>query len=129
MKTKLAANIIFMLGASVVVFGQHGGKAEPKRIAIPTGKTSVTISGSLSNGQEMEYVFSARKGQIVTVKNAGHNLFDFRVFNDEFDFETEFDSSPRSTFDLPETGDYLFFVRKKMAGPRRARFSMVISIR
>ena len=115
---------------SLVVFGQHGGKAEPKRIEISAGKTSVTVSGSLSNGQEMEYVFSAMKGQMVTVKNPGHSLFDFRVFNDEFDFETEFDSSPQSTFDLPETGDYLFFVRKKMIkSARRARFSMVISIR
>ena len=121
--------VTLTLVASFTIFGQHGGKAEPKRIVIPAGKTSITVSGSLSNGQEMEYIFSAKKGQIFTVKNTGHRLFDFRVFSDEFDFETEFDSSPRSTFDLPETGEYLFFVRKKMAGPRRSQFSILISIR
>ncbi len=51
---------------------------------------------------------------------------------DEFvaDFETEFESSPTLTFEIPESGDYMFFVRKKqVASPRTARFSMTISIK
>ena len=109
---------------------QGGGKAEPKRIEFAAGKSSLTLSGSLSNGQEMEYVFAASKGQRVTIRNSNTSLFDFRVFNQEFDFETEFESSPTLTFEIPDTGDFMFFVRKKQVKtPRTARFSLTLTIK
>ena len=108
----------------------QGGKAEPNRIQFAAGQTSAVLRGTLSNGQEMEYVFSAKKGQIITIKNSTRSLFDFRVFSEEFDVETAFESSPTLTFELPETGDYMFFVRKKQVKtPRTARFSLLISLR
>ena len=129
-----------MMIRSVVVLGilliglanilAQGGKAEPKRIEFSPGKSGITLIHRLSNGSEMEYVFAARKGQRVTIKNSTASLFDFRVFNNEFDFETEFESSPTLTFEIPETGDYLLFVRKKMvAKPRIARFSITLAIK
>ena len=117
-------------GLGSTALAQAGGKAEPKRITFATGKSSALLTGSLSRGQEMEYIFAATKGQTVTIKNATRSLFDFRVFSDEFDFETEFESSPTLTFPIPETGDYMFFVRKKQVKiPARARFSLLLSIR
>jgi hypothetical protein len=111
------------------VCAQHGGKAEPKRIEFAAGKSSAAVSGTLSNGQEMEYVFAARKGQTVTIRNSNRSLFDFRVFSSEFDVETEFESSPTLKLELPETGDYFFFVRKKQVkSPRTARFRLSLSI-
>lgn len=108
----------------------QGGKAEPNWIKFPLGKNEAIVSGRLANGQEMEYVFRAMKGQTVTIRNSNKSLFDFRVFNEEFDFETEFESSSSLAFSVPESGDYLFFVRKKLvATPRTARFSMSISIK
>ncbi len=78
----------------------------------------------------MEYVFAAKKGQTVTMKMSNTNLFDYRVFNPDIDFETEFESSPVSTFELPETGDYFLFVRKKMVKkPRTAKFSLFFSVK
>ena len=127
---RIAFSLIFCLAASVLSFAQHGGKAEPGRIEFAAGKTSKTLAGTLSNGQEMEYVFAARKGQTVSISNTRTSLFDFRVFNEEFDFETEFESSPTLTFEVPETGDYLFFVRKKQVhSPRTARFSLTLTIK
>ena len=49
------------------VFAQSGGKAEPKRIHFAEGKISATLTGTLSNSQEMEYVFSAAKGSKVEI--------------------------------------------------------------
>lgn len=116
--------------AAAAASAQHGGKAEPGRIQFAAGKTSKTLTGTLSNGQEMEYVFAARKGQTVTIRNTRTSLFDFRVFNQEFDFETEFESSPTLNFEVPETGDYMFFVRKKQVrSPRSARFSLTLTIK
>ena len=113
-----------------LAFAQNGGKAEPQRIRFASGRFETTLSGRLSNGQEMEFIFGAKKGQSVTVKNAGSALFDFRVFSENADFETEFESSPTLTFSIPETGDYNLFVRKKMVrSPRSARFSISLSIK
>lgn len=121
--------LVILLIVPALIFAQ-GGKAEPKRIEFPKGKSSALLAASLSNGSEMEYVFAASKGQKVTIKNTKTGLFDFRVFNPEFDFETEFESSPQLTFEIPETGDYFLFVRKKMAAkPRTARFSISLTIK
>lgn len=114
---------------AVSAFAQ-GGKAEPNHIKFATGKSSATLTGTLSNAQEMEYVFAANKGQVVTIKNARKNLFDFRVFSEEHFPEGDFDSSPSYTFEIPETGDYMLFVRKKQVrSPRTARFSITLIIK
>ena len=120
---------ILGLFASNAVLAQ-GGKAEPNRIKFAVGKSSAVVTGALSNGQEMEYVFGASVGQTVTITNSKTSLFDFRVFNEVFEFETEFESSPKLTFEVPATGDYMFFVRKKQVrSPRRSSFSLVLSIK
>jgi hypothetical protein len=112
------------------LLAQGGGKAEPKRIEFVSGKSSTLLTGSLSHDEEMEYVFAAAKGQKVTVRNPKTSLFDVRIFSDEFGVETEFDSSLTFSIDLPETGDYMLFVRKKrVKTPSRARFSITLTIK
>ena len=122
--------VMFLAAATTAVLAQHGGKAEPKRIEFAKGKSSVTLTGLLSTDQEMEYVFGAKKGQKVTVTNSNTGRFDFKVFSGENFSEGDFDSSRTYTFEIPETGDYMFFVRKKrVKTPRTARFSMTIAIK
>ena len=62
--------LVFVAFGVSSLFAQNGGKAEPKRIQFASGKSSAVLSGTLSNGQEMDYVFEARKGQMVTIRNA-----------------------------------------------------------
>lgn len=120
--------ILFLLAAQSA-FGQ-GGKAEPTRIQFATGRSSVTLTGRLSNKQEAEYVFAASKGQEVTIRNMRPSLFDFKVFSDDNFSEGDFDSSSSYTFEVPETGDYMLFVRKKLVrSPRTARFSITLTIK
>ena len=122
--------IIFFALGSVALFAQNGGKAESQRIKFAKGRSSTTVTGTLSNDEEMEYAFGAAKGQTVTITNSKTSLFDFRVFREEANFETEFDSSPTLTFVIPETGDYQFFVRKKrVKAPQSASFSLTLSIK
>lgn len=116
--------------AVVAANAQIGGKAEPKRIEFAAGASSTTLSGTLSNGQEMEYVFAAARGQTVSITNLTKNLFDFKVYSEEHFSEGDFDSSASYSFEIPETGDYLFFVRKKQVkSPRTARFSIKLAIK
>ncbi len=122
-RKKLFALVVFYLAAALVSMGQ----TVPRRIVF-TGSRGA-VSGSLSNGHEANYIFSAEKGQNVTIRNSRTSQFDFRVYSEEFGLETEFESSAALSFNIPETGDYLFFVRKKMASPRMSKYSISITIK
>jgi hypothetical protein len=127
---KLPVILIVSLAAAVTVLAQHGGKAEPKRIEFGAGRTSTILSTTLGADEEMEYVFSAKKGQRVTITNPSTGLFDVRIFSEENNVETEFDSSRTFSLMLPADGDYNLFVRKKrVKTPRRARSSITLSIK
>ena len=127
-RTSILAGILFVFGT--VVCAQTGGKAEPKRIIFEPGPSESLLTGSLKNGEEMEYVFAGIKGRKIILRNSAVSMFDLRVFSEEFGLETEFDSSREFSVTLPETGDYLLFVRKKMVRkPARSRFNVAIRIR
>lgn len=128
MRSFLMFLVVFFTFGALSIFAQ-GGKAEPNRIKFAAGKFSATVTGKLKKGQEMEYVFGGSKGQMVTVSNATASQFDFRVFSEENFSEGDFDSSPTYTFEIPETGDYLFTVRKKQTATRSARFSLRLTIK
>ena len=108
MKAKTTIFVLLLLLCAATASAQGGGKAEPNQIKFAKGKTSATVSGTLSNNQEMDYVFSAKAGQTVTLKvvsNPKGNLFDFSLKGDGFELETEYDSYSEYTFTAPETGD------------------------
>lgn len=130
MRSFLMLLLSFVTVGTIAAYAQGGGRAEPNRIKFAPHNTSATVAGTLSNSQEMEYVFAARKGQKVTIRNPKISLFDFRVFSEENFPDGDFDSSPTYTFTIPETGDYMFFIRKKLVKtPRTARFSMTLTIK
>ncbi len=115
--------------AVVPAFAQGGSKAVPKEIKFVAGSSSTTVTGTLASGREANFFFKAQKGQEVTIRSPRWNMFDFRVFSEENFPDGDFDNSPSYTFEIPETGDYLFFVRKKMTSPRTAKSSMTITIK
>lgn len=134
MKTKLTVLVGLLLLCAANVSAQGGGKAEPNRIAFAKGKSSATLSGTLSNNQEMEYVFGARAGQIVTLKVVSvtkGNLFVFSVAGAEgVELETDYDSYADYTFTAPQTGDYLVTVVKKPTEKiPKAKFSLNLRIK
>lgn len=122
-------SVIFAAAISILsshAAAQNGGKAEALRIDI--NSTDKVLLGRLSNGSEMEYVFSAKAGAKLFIRNANPSAFDFRVFSEEADVETEFESSKTLTLTLPEAGDYFLFVRKKAGGAKRAAFRLTVKL-
>lgn len=132
MKTKITILVFALFFFAASAFAQ-GGKAEPNRIKFAKGKSSTILSGTLSNNEQMEYVFGAKAGQTITLKvvsNPKGNLFDFTIGGDGFDVETEYDSYSEYSFTAPQTGDYLVFVRKRPTDKvPKARFSLSLSIK
>jgi len=121
---------MFLAVGAIAAHAQNGGKAEPNRIKFAPHSSTTTLTGRLSVDEEMEYVFRAKKGQKVTIRNPKASLFDFRVFSEENFPEGDFDSSLTYTFEIPATGDYMLFVRKKrVKTPRTARFSVTLTIK
>lgn len=125
--------LITLLAAFASVAFAQGGKAEPNRIRFAKGKTAATLSGVLSNDQEMEYVITVRAGQTVRLKVTSKptgNLFDFRVAGSSFELETDHDSYSEYKFIAPETGDYLIYVRKRPTERvKKATFFLTVSAR
>src|ERR1043166_1908045 len=64
----ICGGFIFLMSAALPVFAQGGGKAEPLRIEFKRGANSTTVSGSVRNDEEYEYVLAAKKGQRLTIK-------------------------------------------------------------
>lgn len=126
MKTLLSIAVCLL--AFIPAAAQGGGKAEPLRIQFAKGASSKVLTGTLRTGEQMEHVFGAKAGQKVTVSNPS-NLFDFKIFSDENFEEGDFDSSRTYTFEVPADGDYYFFVRKKVAGPKKASFRITFRIK
>lgn len=132
MRTKLILIVGVLLLCAANIFAQ--GKAEPNRVKFAKGKSSAILTGTLSNDEQMEYVFGAKKGQTVVLKITSvpkGNLFDFSVSGAEgIELETEYDSYADYTFTAPATGDYLVFVRKKPTEKTpKAKFSLSLTIK
>jgi len=111
------------------VFAQHGGKAEANRVKFPRGRSSTTLIGTLSNDEQMEFVFTARKGQRATVRNSSNAQFEVSLFSEELGIDNTWNSAASFTLGLPAAGDYLLFVRKKPNGKATAKFSVTLSLR
>ncbi|HVF46474.1 MAG TPA: hypothetical protein VNA17_02800 [Pyrinomonadaceae bacterium] len=131
-KVRLALAIL-IIGLAASAVSVQGGKAEPMRISFAAGKTSATLTGTLSNNQQMEYVFSAKKGQSIMSKVSSSpkgRLFDFDLESDGFDLETEYDTYSDYKFTAPRSGDYLVFVRKRPTERvHRAKFYLKLAIK
>jgi len=134
MKTKLTIVIGILLLFVADAFAQGGGKAEPNQIKFAKGKLSAVVSGTLSNNQEMDYIFGAKAGQTVTLKVASVPkgcLFSFSINGaDGIELETEYDSYADYTFTAPETGDYLVTVTKRPTEKvPKAKFSLTLTVK
>ncbi len=134
MKTKFLVIVGILLVCAAGVAAQGGGKAEPNRIKFAKGKSGATVSATLSNDQQMEYIFSAKAGQKITLKVTSvpkGNLFSFAVAGaEDIELETEYDSYADYTFTAPQTGDYLVTVTKRPTEKvPKAKFSLTLTIK
>ena len=62
-----ALSLVAVIAPVSPAFSQHGGKAEPNRIAFARGASSATVHGTVSGDEQAEYTFTAKKGQTVTI--------------------------------------------------------------
>ncbi len=111
---------------------QRGGKAEPNRIEFKRGANSSTISGTVRNEEEAEYVLEAKKGQRLTIKLTSIPVKSsvFQLLGPDNDtLGLEFDANWNYSGTLPKTGDYFITVARPTASKGTSRYKLAITVR
>lgn len=122
--------LVLMCAASAVA--QHGGKAEPLRIEFKRGTTSTTVTGSVRNAEEYEYVLAAKKGQHLTIKITSTPLKSsvFQILGEDNDtLGLEYDANFDVSINLPKDGDYFINVSRPTSAKGTSRFRLTITIK
>ena len=111
---------------------QGGGKAEPNRIEFKPGTTSTTISGSVRNDEQAEYVLSAQLGQRLTIKltntPAKSSCFDLKG-PDGSDVGLEYDCNWNYSKVLQATGDFFITVARPSQARGRSRYRLTVTVK
>lgn len=123
-RLSIAAIVIFSL---VSLGDAQKSKVVPTRLRPDSGVT--LLSGVLGHSQEKQFIFSGSKGQTASFSNPNPSLFDVRLFDPVSGFDTEYDSSRTFEVELPESADYVIYIRRKVGGPRTARFRVSFRVR
>jgi hypothetical protein len=131
MKLKIIFTIVVLLVGCAAVFGQ---KAEPNRIEFAKGKSSAAVTGRVRSDEQAEYVFSAKKDQIINVKITSvpkGKVASFRILNpdEEATFYTKYEQNYQYAFPAPYTGDYVIWVSlQPETKVKSAKYNLTLTI-
>lgn len=117
--------------AAQVAEAQCGGKAEANRIAFKRGAHSAIVKGKLRGDEQAEYVLGAGQGQWIdiTFVSVPANAITIEMHGPNGDVYEPRWTGRKWTGALPETGDYLLYVKIAQPGPRKATYSLTVTIR
>ena len=121
-----------LLICSSAAMAQHGGKAEPNRIAFKRGATSTTINGVIHGDEQAEYVLAAKKGQRLIIKLTSVPVKSsvFQLLGEDNDtLGLEHDANFGYSGVLPKTGDYFINVSRPTQSKGTSRYKLTITIR
>src|SRR5687768_3747668 len=127
---------VFICGSFFVVFlaanptwAQGGGKAEPNRIEFKRGTTSTTVSGTVRNDEQAEYVVSAQLGQRMVIKltnvPAKSSCFGLQG-PDGSDVGLEHDCNWSYSKVLQATGDFFITVARPSQARGTSRYRLTV---
>ena len=124
--------LVFLICAVAPAFAQGGGKAEPNRIEFKPGTPSTTISGTVRNDEQAEYVLSAQQGQRLTIKltnvPAKSSCFDLKG-PDGSDVGLEYDCNWSYSKVLQATGDFFITVARPSQARGRSRYRLSVTVK
>src|SRR5215510_9593448 len=128
----ICSSFLLLVCAAAPGLAQNGGKAEPLRIEFKRGTTSTTVSGSVRNSEEYEYVLAAKKGQRLTIKINSTPVKSsvFQLLGEDNDtLGLEHDANFDASIVLPKDGDYFINVSRPTSAKGTSRFKLAITVR
>ena len=121
----------FVLAAGATAHAQ-GGKAEPNRIEFKRGTNSTTVSGTVRNDEQAEYVVSAQLGQRLVIKltnvPAKSSCFDLQG-PDGSDVGLEYDCNWSYSKVLQATGDFFITVARPSQRRGTSRYRLTVTVK
>ena len=124
--------LLLLFLAAAPALAQNGGKAEPLRIEFKPGTTSTTVSGSVRNSEEYEYVLAAKKGQRLTIKITSTPVKSsvFQLLGEGQDtLGLEHDANFNVSIVVPKDGDYFINVSRPTTVKGKSNFILAITIK
>lgn len=122
----------FVIATAGETFAQGGGKAEPNRIEFKRGTTTTTVSGTVRNDEQAEYVVSGQLGQrlIIRLTNvpAKSSCFDLKG-PDGSDVGLEYDCNWSYSKVLQATGDFFITVGRPSQARGTSRYRLTVTVR
>ena len=129
----------FICGSFLLLFmttsearAQGGGKAAPNRIEFKRGTTSTTVSGTVRNGEQAEYVLSAQLGQRLIIKLTNvppkSACFDLQG-PDGSDVGLEYDCNWSYSKVLQATGDFFITVARPSQRRGTSRYRLTVTVK
>lgn len=110
----------------------QGGKAEPNRIEFKRGTASTTVSGTVRNEEQAEYVLSAKQGQRMVIKltnvPAKSSCFDLKG-PDGSDVGLEYDCNWSYSKVLQATGDFFITVARPSQTRGTSRYRLTVTVK
>jgi len=128
----ICGSLLLLVSVAAPAFAQHGGKAEPLRIEFKRGTTSTTMSGSVRNDEEYEYVLAAKKGQRLTIKIISTPLKSsvFQLLGENNDtLGLEHDANFDASVILPQDGDYFINVSRPTTTKGKSSFKLTVTVK
>ena len=128
----------FVFATAGQAFAQGGGKAEPNRIEFKRGTSSTTVSGTVRNDEEAEYVLSAKKGQRLKIKITSVPVKSsvFEIFGEgdgmlrlDFTLDGDYDANFNYSGVLPQTSDYFITVKRPSQARGTSRYRLTVTVR
>jgi hypothetical protein len=132
-KSAFICGLFFLVLASgATAYAQRGGKAEPNRIEFKRGTSSTTISGTVRNDEQAEYVLSAQQGQRLVIKltnvPAKSSCFDLQG-PDGSDVGLEYDCNWNYSKVLQVTGDFFITVARPSQAHGTSRYRLTVTVK
>jgi hypothetical protein len=110
----------------------QGGKAEPLRLRIARGRSSVSVSGVLRGDAQREYILQARRGQSLTIRMTAIPPRTLRV-TAWAPGRSELPLRPDTRFQwsatLPSDGEYELSIARVAARQGSSRYRLTVAVR
>ena len=128
----ICGSFLLVLSTGRAALAQHGGKAEPNRIAFTRGTTSTVVSGMVRGDEEAEYVLAAKKGQRLIIKLTSVPVKSsvFQLLGEDNDtLGLEHDANFDYSGVLPKTGDYFISVKRPTEAKGTSRYKLTVTVK
>jgi len=135
MKIRFFSTAVLVCVSLLLTSSLNAQQRQTKRLSIPTGKTSVSATGSITGYQDIEYIVNAAAGQTMTVKMKSNINSNYFLVYGPGNTETALYNSDTGeqtwTTTLTESGDHtirVYLMRSSARNNVKANFTVTVTV-